>query len=135
MAGIEAVRAGKAFIMLGLNDFAREGRSVDEVFDDYRRIVARLEKGGARVFIESTLACNADLAGWISCAAIQGSIRELNRRLAALASGNIAFIDLNAALAGQRGLKPEYTYDGVHLNGEGYRVWRRQISRFIPAGR
>jgi len=134
MAGIEAVHAGKAFVMIGINDFAREGRSVDAVFADYRRIVSRLEKGGTKVFIQSTLACNATLAGWISCAAIQQSIRELNRRLATLASGDVAFIDINAALAGDGGLKPEYTYDGVHLNGEGYRAWKREISRFVLNG-
>ena len=118
--------------MIGINDF-KEGRSVDAVFEDYRGIVSRLGEAGMKVHVQSTLACNEVKAGWIGCAAIQGGIRDLNRRLAGLASANVVFIDINARLAGPGGLKPELTYDGVHLNGEGYRIWRDQISKFVAA--
>jgi lysophospholipase L1-like esterase len=77
--------------------------------------------------------CNEAKAGWIGCSAIQGRIRELNRRLAGLASAKVGFIDINAGLAGAGGLKPELTYDGVHLNGEGYRIWRDEISKSVLA--
>jgi lysophospholipase L1-like esterase len=132
MDSIVSARARKAFVMIGINDFG-EGRTVDAVFEDYRSIVSRLEDSGAKVFVQSTLLCNEAKAGWISCAAIQGKIRELNRRLARLASARVAFVDLNASLAGPGGLKPELTYDGVHLNGDGYRVWKDVISRFVLA--
>jgi lysophospholipase L1-like esterase len=133
MEGIESVHAKKAFIMIGINDFAKEGRSVDAVFADYGRIVSRLEKSGAKVFVQSTLQCNLK-ATWISCAAIQEKIGQLNKRLATLASAKVAFIDLNANLSGEGGLKPELTYDGVHLNADGYLAWKRAISKFVLAG-
>jgi lysophospholipase L1-like esterase len=133
MEGIKSVRAKKAFIMIGINDFGRAGRTVDAVFDDYRKIVSQLEQSGMKVFIQSTLSCNEAKAAWIACAAIQEKIRGLNRRLASLASGGVAFIDINADLAGEGGLKPELTYDGVHLNGDGYRIWKREISKFVLA--
>ena len=133
MKGIQSVDAGKAFVMIGINDFGKQGRTVDAVFDDYRKIVSELETGGMKVFIQSTLPCNEAKAGWISCAAIQEKIRQLNARLATLASGNVAFIDINAGLAGEGGLKPELTYDGVHLNGDGYRIWKREISKYLLA--
>jgi len=132
MEGITSARARKAFVMIGINDF-KDGRSVDAVFQDYRDIVSRLNEGGMKVFVQSTLLCNEAKAEWISCASIQGKIRELNRRLAGLASARVTFIDINAGLAGAGGLKPELTYDGVHLNGEGYRVWRDAISKFVLA--
>jgi lysophospholipase L1-like esterase len=62
---------------------------------------------------------------------MQGKIRQLNRGLAGLASANVTFIDINAELSGANGLKPDLTYDGVHLNGEGYKVWRDRISKFV----
>jgi lysophospholipase L1-like esterase len=132
MDSITSTRARKAFVMIGINDF-KEGRAVDPVFQDYRSIVSRLEESGMKVFVQSTLACNEAKAEWITCAAIQGKIGDLNRRLAGLASARVTFIDINAGLAGAGGLKPELTYDGVHLNGEGYRIWRDEISKFILA--
>jgi lysophospholipase L1-like esterase len=132
MDGITAARAKKAFVMIGINDF-KEGRTVDAVFEDYRTIVSALGKSGMRVFVQSTLMCNAAKAEWIGCAAIQGKIRDLNRRLAGLASAKVTYIDINAGLTGPEGLRPDLTYDGVHLNGEGYRIWRDEISKFVLA--
>ena len=130
MDSIVSAKARKAFVMIGLNDF-KEGRSVDAVLQDYRSIVSRLSESGMKVYVESTLACNEAKAEWIGCASIQGKIRQLNRGLAGLASANVTFIDINAELAGANGLKPDLTYDGVHLNGEGYKVWRDRISKFV----
>jgi lysophospholipase L1-like esterase len=132
MESIVSARARKAFVMIGINDF-KEGRTVDAVFQDYRNIVSGLDQGGMKVFVQSTLLCNEPKAGWISCAAIQGKIKELNRRLSGLASPKVAFIDINAGLTGPEGLRPDLTYDGVHLNGEGYRIWRDEISKFVLA--
>jgi lysophospholipase L1-like esterase len=128
MRSILSVHARKAFVMAGINDFAKEDRPVDAVFGDYRKIVSQLEATGARVLVQSTLVCNAAMAGWIRCDAIQERIRQLNARLATLVSPHVGYIDLNAALAGKEGLKAEFTFDGVHLNGAGYRIWRREIS-------
>jgi lysophospholipase L1-like esterase len=132
MDGITSARARKAFVMIGINDF-KEGRTVDAVFNDYRGIVSRLGEAGMKVFVQSTVLCNEAKGEWTGCAAVQGKLVELNRRLAGLASANVTFIDINAGLAGPGGLKPELTYDGVHLNGEGYRIWRDEISKFVLA--
>jgi len=130
MEGITSAHARKAFIMIGINDF-KEGRSVDAALQDYRRIVSRLNESGMKVYVQSTLACNEAKAEWIACGALRGKIKELNRGLAGLASANVTFIDINAELAGPDGLKSDLTYDGVHLNGEGYRIWRDRISKFV----
>jgi lysophospholipase L1-like esterase len=132
MDGITSARARKAFVMIGINDF-KEGRTVDAVFQDYESIVSGLEEAGMRVFVQSTLLCNEAKAGWISCVGIQGKIRELNRRLSGLASAKVTYIDINAGLTGPEGLRPDLTYDGVHLTGEGYRIWRDEISKFVLA--
>jgi lysophospholipase L1-like esterase len=71
---------------------------------------------------------------WKSCSSIIGKIRQLNLRLARLASERVTFVDLTGALSGDGGLKDEFTYDGVHLNGEGYRLWKAAIASFMPAG-
>ncbi len=44
-----------------------------------------------------------------------------------------AWIDVNAVLAsGPGGLRPEHTYDGVHLRASGYVAWRDAIAPRMP---
>lgn len=125
-------RPEAAFLMIGINDFADAGLSVETVFDNYRTIVSRLEQRGVRVVVQSTLPCDEAKGAWKSCSSIVGKIRQLNVRLATLASERVLFVDLTPALARKGGLKDEFTYDGVHLNGEGYRQWKAAIASFMP---
>jgi lysophospholipase L1-like esterase len=130
---ILALKPKVVFVMIGINDFADTSRSAEAVFKTYQSIVSRLERSGARVVVQSTLPCNEAKGQWKSCAAINSSIGQLNSRLATLASGRVSYVDLIPALAGSRGLRDNLTYDGVHLNGEGYGLWKNAIARFMPS--
>ncbi|MDB5945481.1 MAG: hypothetical protein JWQ33_507 [Ramlibacter sp.] len=132
---VVAARPRQAFVMIGINDFADPRRDVDAVFANYRAIVSRLGRGGVKVVVQSTLPCNEAKAAWKSCASINGKIRQLNARLATLASAGVTFVDLWPLLAADGNLKSGLTYDGVHLNGEGYRLWKRGIAASMPARR
>jgi lysophospholipase L1-like esterase len=132
LEGIVALHPAKAFVMIGINDFVA-GKSVDAVFGSYGRIVAKLREGGAAVFVQSTLMCNAAKAAWTACAAANEKVAQLNARLAALGAPGVTFVDLNKTLAGTAGLKSALTFDGVHLNGEGYRLWRDAIAPYVLA--
>ena len=120
------------FLMIGINDFAEATRSVDAVFATYRSIVSRLERGGIRVVVQSTLPCNETKGAWKSCSTINGKILQLNARLATLAAARVSYVDLLPVLAARSGLRDEFTYDGVHLNGDGYQRWKDAITRFMP---
>jgi lysophospholipase L1-like esterase len=133
--GILALEPKQAFVMIGINDFADRRVTVESVFANYRSIVSRLNRAGARVFVQSTLPCNEAKGAWKSCAALNPKIRQLNARLATLASARVTFVDMAPLVAADGGLKSELTYDGVHLNGQGYRLWKDAIARFMPAGR
>jgi lysophospholipase L1-like esterase len=126
-----AARPRLAFVMIGVNDFSNTHASVDTVLTNYRAIVARLQRAGIQVIIQSTLPCNETLGRWKSCKAVNGKIRKLDEQLAKLASDGVAYADLAALLTDAHGLKKQFTYDGVHLNGEGYRVWRDAISHYM----
>ena len=129
---ILAIHPKQAFLMVGINDFADAHRKVDAVFSDYRAIVARLEQGGVKVVVQSTLPCNVAKGRWKACGSLNGKIAQLNARLATLASANVSYVDLWPALAGKGGLRGEFTEDGVHLNGEGYRQWKNAIGKLMP---
>lgn len=128
MDGILATNPKKAFIMVGFNDL-HGGTSVEEVFSDYRDIVRTLEDAGIIVVIQSTVECGARLHR------VRDKIRTLNKKLQqfAITNGNL-WIDLNAQLASpSTGLISTYSYDGIHLNGDGYFQWRELITDAVRA--
>lgn len=121
------------FVMIGINDFSDPSRSAEAVFLTYQAIVSRLERSGVRVIVQSTLPCNEVKGTWKSCASINGKVRQLDARLARLASPRVSYVDLLPVLAANGGLRDEFTYDGVHLNGQGYQVWKNAIARLMLA--
>lgn len=129
---VVASRPRIAFLMIGINDFMDPRRSVDTVFANYREIVRRLSQGGAQVVVQSTLPCNEAKAAWKSCAALNGKIAQLDARLPSLASASVTFVDLRPLLAANGNLRAELTFDGVHLNGAGYRLWQQGIAASMP---
>lgn len=131
--GILAAHPARVFVMLGINDFADEHRPVDAVLHDYARLLARLRAGGAQVVVQSTLPCHPAKGAWKSCDALMPSLRVLNARLPALAAREGArFVDLQALAAPDGTLRADLTFDGVHLNGRGYRLWQGAIAPLMP---
>jgi len=112
--------------VIGINDF-NGGMDVDEVFNNYMAIVNALSEHGMKIYIQSTIFAGKRLEN------LNTKIFELNQRLKTFAAQNdsIAYIDLNAGLAQGSLLNPIYSRDDVHLNGNGYAVWRDTISPYL----
>lgn len=125
MDTILSVKAKKAFIMIGINDFYR-GKSLDDVFKDYTKIINELQDNNIQVYIQSTLECS-------NCGDNLEKVRLLNQRLEQLAlEGKLTFININDGLTSKDdGLLPEYTSDGIHLTGSGYIKWSQTIAPYI----
>ena len=123
---IYSTSAGRAFIMIGINDFSH-GISVDQVFDNYRTIVTKLSEHGMKVYVQSTIFAGKRLIK------LNEKIKELNERLKLLATEHksITYIDLNAGLAKDSLLDSTYSRDDVHLNANGYAVWKEIISPYV----
>ncbi len=126
MDSIYASGAKKAFVMIGRNDFNR-GASAEDVLSNYIRILQGLTAHGIHVYVQSTL-----LGGRLRGEA-NARITALNRRLQQLAENDprLTFIDLNAGLAPSGELEPRFSRDGIHLNGEGYAVWKTAIMPYL----
>ena len=112
--------------MIGINDF-NSGMSVDEVFENYKTIVSQLVEHGMKVYIQSTIFAGKRLDK------LNPKIEALNERLSLFATTkeSITYIDLNAGLAKNSLLNPIYSRDDVHLNGNGYAVWKSIIRPYI----
>src|SRR5262249_17246825 len=127
MDTILSVSPKKALIMVGINDI-RSGASLDSVFQNYRKIVKRLQQAGVTVIIQSTLECSKDV-----CGDRVYQVRDLNKQLEDFAKrNNIVFLDLNADLSSPSdGLLSKYSYDGIHLLASGYVKWSEKIRPYV----
>lgn len=121
------VEAKKAFIMLGINDI-NFGSSVEEIIDNYIKIILILKRNNITVYIQSTLECNRNI-----CGETLTKIRLLNEQLKYYADKEgLIYININEDLTDiNSGLLFKFSPDGVHLLGSGYLIWSKKISYYI----
>jgi len=129
---ILASRPEKVFIMIGINDIAARN-SAPQVAERYGRVLDAFAAGGAELFVQSVITCRP--AGRTSCPpAMQDEIGALNAMLRDLAAEKDAtFVDVDAALSDEGGVKAQYSLDGIHPGSAGYAAWRRVLAPYIGA--
>ena len=116
----------KVFIMIGVNDIMR-GKSVDELYSNYLKIIKFFKEKNIKIHIQSTL-----YIGETRKADFNPKVEELNKRLEKYASENkITFINLNPIFAPNKVLKKEFTFDDLHLNGSAYKLWAQEIKKYF----
>lgn len=116
----------KVFIMIGVNDIML-GASIDEVYTNYLKIIKILQEKNIKVYIQSTL-----YVGELRAANFNHKIEELNKRLQNFTIENkMVFINLNPILAPNKILKKEFTFDDLHLNGTAYKLWAKEIKKYL----
>jgi lysophospholipase L1-like esterase len=122
---IVSLKPEYAFIMLGINDIDR-GVPLLHIVSRYVAIVKSLRKNGIEVVIQSTIQCQPS-----ECFSKSEIVNELNTSLKEYAKSlNMRFVELGV-LSKKDGLESIHSYDGVHLNGKGYRVWVESISPIL----
>jgi len=110
--------AKKAFIMGGINDLMIKKASSEVVFDDYKKTITALSEKGIQVVVQSTLLTRKSDS-------LNIKVSNLNNNLSEYCNNTkkCLFVDLNKHLSRDGRLDAKYTFDGVHLNGDGYLVW------------
>ncbi|MDA3859645.1 MAG: hypothetical protein PF445_00315, partial [Melioribacteraceae bacterium] len=59
-------------------------------------------------------------------------IIKFNKLLAKYAKENgFEFVNLNRKMSKSNYLKSNLTYDGIHLNGEGFKYWGREVDKVL----
>jgi lysophospholipase L1-like esterase len=121
----------KIFLCIGVNDLLF-GKSVEEISMTYREIVAEIRKETpfAQLFLQSVLPINTKIQ-WLGID--NESVKKLNQQIEAIAKEYaLPYIDLTPELINVQGdLSEKYTQDGVHLNGLGYKIWKKKVQPFI----
>jgi len=115
----------KIFILIGTNDIGYN-RDVGVMAGELSDIIATLKRERPRteLYIQSVMPREAEL---------MPAVKEINAAYLAVAEkAGVSFVDLTPTFAAPDGtLKPELTYDGIHLNEEGYRVWAKVLKTYI----
>jgi lysophospholipase L1-like esterase len=114
------------FLMIGVNDISL-GVPADKTIENYRAILDRLNAANIRTFAAYVL----PVAKSYSKPQNNAVITRLNEAIAVALRGrsSTVAIDLRPLLRGADGyLREDLTYDGLHLSGKGYAIWRDAIA-------
>ncbi|MDE6230925.1 MAG: hypothetical protein K2M37_04830 [Muribaculaceae bacterium] len=120
----------KIFLLIGINDISH-GLTTAKLAERYERLVKRIreESPETKVYLQSIMPINNDFGRYRNLKGKENAVRALNVEIERIAKEQGAkFIDLWPYLAGADGkLKKQFTNDGLHLNGQGYRAWTNGI--------
>lgn len=131
---VTAGHPAKIFLLIGINDVSH-GLTVDQLATRYERLVRKIREQtpDTRLYIQSVMPINNDFNRYKNLKGREKVIPALNSRLQTIAARNGAeYVDLTKTLESTPNkLNPNYTNDGLHLNGPGYRAWARAIRNLV----
>ncbi|MDO8971048.1 MAG: GDSL-type esterase/lipase family protein, partial [Saprospiraceae bacterium] len=117
----------KVFLLIGVNDLVF-GNSVSEIETVYREIVQKIRTASpdTELFLQSLLPVNNDSK---KTGTNNEKILELNTRIIQIARDfSVPYLDIATPLKDADGnLGAKFSEDGMHLNGLGYLVWKKEI--------
>lgn len=125
-------KPAKIFIEIGTNDLALR-RSIANIRATYLQIITQIQKStpNTKIYVQNVLPRRDDpnSRGEVS----KDSIIKLNIELRKISiSNNLTYINLFDVFKNPEGkLDARFSYDGVHLNGSGYLLWKKAIEKFV----
>lgn len=124
---IAAYKPAKIFLEGGVNDI-NERYSAIGVCQNMRQAVELIRRTSphTRVYIQSTLpTCRESLP-------LMRGIDSINWHLKNYCdTAAITYIDVHSKLRNGAGLDSTLTWDGIHLNAKGYRIWEQTVRPYI----
>lgn len=124
----------KIFLLIGINDVSHN-HSVAELAKRYERLVRKIREKSpdTKLYVQSVMPINNSITKYKSLIGKEKTIKGFNEQIKGIAEKEGAFyIDLWPALADDKGnLKREYTNDGLHLTGAGYKAWTNLIRPYV----
>ncbi|QCR31871.1 GDSL-type esterase/lipase family protein [Lysinibacillus sp. SGAir0095] len=118
--------AKEVYLLIGVNDIRTKVEQAVYI-DNIRKIIDTFANSKSEIYIQSILPVNNSIYGnkvtndkvILFNTALKQTAKELN----------VHFLDLFPSFIDQNGqLKKEYTLDGIHLNGKGYKAWTDLVS-------
>lgn len=124
----------KIFLLIGINDISH-GHSAAELAKRYERLLKRIttDSPNTKVYVQSVMPINNSFGRYRNLTGKEKVVTQLNTLLKELAPKyNAEWIDLWPALSDSKGrLRSDFTNDGLHLTGKGYKAWAEIILPYI----
>lgn len=116
----------EAYLMIGVNDI-RYSKGSKNFEKHITAIVKSFEGESSKLIIQSILPVNNELFG---NEVSNKKVKKFNEVLQRIAEEyGIEYIDLHSSFVDKNGqLDEKFTIDGIHLNGEGYKIWVDALS-------
>ena len=125
--GIIASKPKKIFLTIGINDLVDKG--VDEILAGYEKLVHQIvqKTPETQLYLQSILPTKDRRES------ANRDIIKINERIRKIAEKyTINYINLfDLFKTGANDLNEDYSFDGLHLNGKGYLVWKDAILKFV----
>jgi lysophospholipase L1-like esterase len=127
-------KPAKVFMLIGINDISRNIPDT-LILDNYKKIVARIRAASPRtkIFIQTLMPVNNTFTQFKNHYNKDEHIKVVNDGLKSLAQQeHVTLVDLHPHFMDSEGkMKKEYTRDGLHLNADGYKVWRDVLKPYL----
>lgn len=127
----------KIFVMLGINSL-KNNMSSQDFIDNYTQLLEKIKTNSpnTQVYIQSVLPINQKIGkvvlGEKMLNTDNDEIKEVNFQLQQLAKKfNYTFINLYTLFIKNGSLPKIYSFDGLHLSGDGYLLWKEAIQEHI----
>ncbi len=122
----------KVFLLIGTNDIGNEGKDVDYVFDNIKKIVSEINKNRpkAKVYVESIYPVGDSAENNEDR---NKTINNINNKLKEYyLNSDTTYIDIGSYLYDNNSkLKDEYTRDGIHLTDKAYLAITKLLFPYI----
>jgi len=115
---LDNISEKRLFLLIGVNDFL-QGYTLDEAFSNYLEILEKLKDKEITIIslIPVCKSCNIDN--------LNEKNRAFNEKLKSL---NYQYMDIHKLLLNEKGfLNDSLSYDGLHLNQAGYKIFIEKI--------
>lgn len=127
-------RPAKLFLMIGINDFA-QGISGDSIARNIEQIICRIkaESPETEVYVQSILPISDEITLFPGHKAHLSQVAPTNAMIRAICERQgVTYVDLYSSFVTSDGkLDLKYSNDGLHLLGEGYKLWGSIIKPLI----
>jgi len=130
LSEVTSSKPSKIFIMIGVNDLAY-GKDVNYIISNYYSIIDSIQtvSPNTNIYIQSVLPTEDA----IHTTRKNTDIMKINEKLQALAAEKGAtYVDIFSIFATpENKLNLDYSIDGLHINGQGYLIWKDAIQEYV----
>lgn len=125
----------KIFLLIGINDVSHKGETVESIAANYEKLVDEImaQTPGTKLYIQSVFPVKESYNIFKGLNGRGYMVKPLNEKIKQIAKKRgLTYIDLYKVLQGPDGnLSDEYTNDGLHLTGPGYKAWVEAVSKYV----